>query len=530
MLLAEGHLLIEDVPGVGKTKLAKALARSIDCSVRRIQFTPDLLPSDVTGVSVYNQENRDFEFKPGAVFANLVVGDEINRASPKTQSALLECMEERQVTVDGITYQLQAPFMVIATQNPIEMEGTYPLPEAQRDRFTARIAMGYPDTARRAGDARRARRPTTRSTTSAPVTDAATVRRLIATVRDVHVADAVKQYAVDLVTATRESPDLRLGASPRATLQLLRTARAVAALEGRDYVLPDDLQALAVPVLAHRIIPTAEAQLGRRTTDAIVAEIVHRLPLPHDRQRSPYDTGSDDGRAHQTGGDDHAGGAARTDHARSLLPRGGRGGRHSPRWSSARRTCCGSRSCWPRCRCSPRPTSAQTRYRLACTRVAASPAGCRSVASARVMLRLQNLSRLPTGTLLLEDRLPYALGSRPRLVLERLGGATGQLGGVHGAGRGARPLRGRPAGGAADRPVRAVRADPVVPQRRPAHRDPAGRRRCRRSGWPASTPAAATAGPGRSPCTARTTSRPGSTARRRPAPGALALDRARSAS
>ena len=158
VLLAEGHLLIEDVPGVGKTKLAKALARSIDCSVRRIQFTPDLLPSDVTGVSVYNQETHDFEFRPGAVFANLVVGDEINRASPKTQSALLECMEERQVTVDGVTYQLQTPFMVIATQNPIEMEGTYPLPEAQRDRFTARIAMGYPDSERRAGHARRARR------------------------------------------------------------------------------------------------------------------------------------------------------------------------------------------------------------------------------------------------------------------------------------------------------------------------------------------------------------------------------------
>ena len=172
VLLAEGHLLIEDVPGVGKTKLAKALARSIDCSVRRIQFTPDLLPSDVTGVSVYNQETRDFEFKPGAVFANLVVGDEINRASPKTQSALLECMEERQVTVDGTTYELQTPFMVIATQNPIEMEGTYPLPEAQRDRFTARIAMGYPDAARRAGHARRAtarhdplRRPARRSPT-----------------------------------------------------------------------------------------------------------------------------------------------------------------------------------------------------------------------------------------------------------------------------------------------------------------------------------------------------------------------------
>jgi MoxR-like ATPase len=289
VMLAEGHLLIEDVPGVGKTKLAKALARSIDCSVRRIQFTPDLLPSDVTGVSVYNQEAHDFEFKPGAVFANLVVGDEINRASPKTQSALLECMEERQVTVDGVTYELHTPFMVIATQNPIEMEGTYPLPEAQRDRFTARIAMGYPDAGAEltmldvhgAHDPLHALRP---------VADAVVVRRMISTVRDVHVATVVREYAVDIVTATREAPDLRLGASPRATLQLLRTARAVAALEGRDYVLPDDLQALAVPVLAHRIIPTADAQLSRRTTDAIVADLIHRLPLPGERRRSPYDT------------------------------------------------------------------------------------------------------------------------------------------------------------------------------------------------------------------------------------------------
>jgi MoxR-like ATPase len=289
VMLAEGHLLIEDVPGVGKTKLAKALARSIDCTVRRIQFTPDLLPSDVTGVSVFNQENHDFEFKPGAVFANLVVGDEINRASPKTQSALLECMEERQVTVDGITYELQTPFMVIATQNPIEMEGTYPLPEAQRDRFTARIAMGYPDAGAELAmlDVHGSRDPLH---ALRPVSDAVIVRRMINTVRDVHVAGAVRQYAVELVTATREAPDLRLGASPRATLQLLRTARAVAALEGRDYVLPDDLQALAVPVLAHRIIPTADAQLARRTTDAIVADLIHRLPLPGERRRSPYDT------------------------------------------------------------------------------------------------------------------------------------------------------------------------------------------------------------------------------------------------
>jgi MoxR-like ATPase len=296
VLLAEGHLLIEDVPGVGKTKLAKTLARTIDSSVRRIQFTPDLLPSDVTGVSIYNQETHDFEFKPGAVFANLVVGDEINRASPKTQSALLECMEEHQVTVDGVTYELQTPFMVIATQNPIEMEGTYPLPEAQRDRFTARIAMGYPSAQAELAmlDGHGARDPLTGLK---PVVDANMIRRMIASVRNIHVADAVKQYAVDLVNATREAPDIRLGASPRATLQLLRTARAVAALDGRDFVLPDDLQVLAVPVLAHRIIPTADAQLARRTTDAILAELIRRLPLPHDRGRSPYDTravGGDD--------------------------------------------------------------------------------------------------------------------------------------------------------------------------------------------------------------------------------------------
>jgi MoxR-like ATPase len=295
VMLAEGHLLIEDVPGVGKTKLAKALARSIDCSVRRIQFTPDLLPSDVTGVSVYNQDNHDFEFKPGAIFANLVVGDEINRASPKTQSALLECMEERQVTVDGTTYELRVPFMVIATQNPIEMEGTYPLPEAQRDRFAARIGMGYPDAGAELAmlDAHGATDPLYALES---VSDAEMVRKLIATVREIYVADEIKQYAVNLVNVTREAPDLRLGASPRATLHLLRTARAIAALDGRDHVIPDDLQSLAVPVLAHRVISTADAQLSRRTTDAIIADIVHRLPLPTERQRSPYQRPTD--RAH----------------------------------------------------------------------------------------------------------------------------------------------------------------------------------------------------------------------------------------
>jgi len=279
VLLAEGHLLIEDVPGVGKTMLAKALARSIDCTVRRIQFTPDLLPSDVTGVSVYNQDRRDFEFKPGAVFANIVVGDEINRASPKTQSALLECMEERQVTVDGVTYELETPFMVVATQNPIEMEGTYPLPEAQRDRFTARISMGYPAPSAELEMIDRHGMTSPLDELEA-VSDALEMAKLIQAVRTVHVAEPVRRYVVDLVTATRTSPDLRLGASPRATLHLLRTARAQAALDGREYVLPDDVQALAPAVLAHRLLLTAEAQIGRRTAEAVVSELVTRVPVP----------------------------------------------------------------------------------------------------------------------------------------------------------------------------------------------------------------------------------------------------------
>ncbi|RFU38954.1 MoxR family ATPase [Actinomadura logoneensis] len=282
VLLAEGHLLIEDVPGVGKTLLAKALARSVDCSVRRVQFTPDLLPSDITGVSAYNQELREFEFKPGPVFANIVVGDEINRASPKTQSALLECMEERQVTVDGTTYPLERPFMVIATQNPVEMEGTYPLPEAQRDRFTARISMGYPDPSAELEmlDAHGGADPLAELE---PVAHAADVRALIEVVRRQHVAQSVRQYAIDLVTATRNHPELRLGASPRATLHLVRAARAYAALDDRDYVLPDDIQELAVPVLAHRLLPSAEAQVERRRPEHVLTELVHRLPVPSPR-------------------------------------------------------------------------------------------------------------------------------------------------------------------------------------------------------------------------------------------------------
>jgi MoxR-like ATPase len=283
VLLAEGHLLIEDVPGVGKTMLAKALARSIDCSVRRIQFTPDLLPSDITGVSAYNQERREFEFKPGPVFANIVVGDEINRASPKTQSALLECMEERQVTVDGHTYDLDRPFMVIATQNPVEMEGTYPLPEAQRDRFTARISMGYPEPGAELQMLDVHGRTSPLDDLS-PVARAGDVREMVELVRNVHVASSVRDYAIALVTATREHPELRLGASPRATLHLVRAARAYAALEDRDYVLPDDLQYLAVPVLAHRLLPTAEAQVERRLPEHVVAELVARVPVPDPRR------------------------------------------------------------------------------------------------------------------------------------------------------------------------------------------------------------------------------------------------------
>lgn len=275
VLLAEGHLLIEDVPGVGKTMLSKALARSIDLTVRRIQFTPDLLPSDVTGVSIFNQDTRQFEFRPGGIFANIVIGDEINRASPKTQSAMLECMEERQVTVDNQTFTLDAPFMVIATQNPLEMEGTYALPEAQRDRFLARVSMGYPVPAAEIAmlSARTTLSPIDELE---PVTDAAEIRKLISVVSGVHVSPAVQRYAVALATATRRSPELRLGASPRATLHLVRAARASAAMTGRDFVLPDDVQALAPTVLAHRLLPATRS--GREPAE-ILAGILESVPV-----------------------------------------------------------------------------------------------------------------------------------------------------------------------------------------------------------------------------------------------------------
>ena len=278
-MIAEGHLLIEDVPGVGKTMLAKAIARSVDCSFRRIQFTPDLLPTDITGVNVFNQEQRDFEFKPGAVFANIVLGDEINRASPKTQSALLECMEERQVTVDTETYQLGTPFMVIATQNPIEHEGTYPLPEAQLDRFMLRLSIGYPSPEVEAEIL---------ATHSAgaplgdigPVTDAPGVAEMIMQAREVHVAPTLRRYIVDLIEATRHHGDIYLGASPRAALMILRAARAMAAADERDYVIPDDVKALAVPALAHRIIVTADAVMSGRGPEVILQEILAEVAVP----------------------------------------------------------------------------------------------------------------------------------------------------------------------------------------------------------------------------------------------------------
>jgi MoxR-like ATPase len=278
-LLAEGHLLVEDVPGVGKTSLAKALARSIDCSVSRVQFTPDLLPGDITGMSVFNRQSTEFEFRPGPVFANIVIADEINRASPKTQSALLECMAENQVTVDGAAYPLAAPFMVVATQNPIEMDGTYPLPEAQRDRFTARVSVGYPDLAAELAmvDEHSAADPLD---LLRPVTDARLVARLVEAVRRVHVAPEVRQYCVELVGATRRLPELRLGASPRATLQLVRAAKAQAALSGRGFVVPDDVQTVAVPVLAHRLLLTPDAVASRRSATDIVRTLLGRQAVP----------------------------------------------------------------------------------------------------------------------------------------------------------------------------------------------------------------------------------------------------------
>ena len=282
-MLAEGHLLIEDVPGVGKTSLAKAIASSIDCTWRRIQFTPDLLPSDVTGVSVYNRASGTFEFRPGGIFANVVLGDEINRASPKTQSALLEAMEERQVTIDATTYRLDAPFMVIATQNPVEHEGTYPLPESQLDRFLMRIRMGYPDRAAELAMLELHGADAVAAEDLDPVATAKEVVAMVATACAVHLAPSLRGYIIDIAEATRRHPQLALGVSPRAALALQKSARARAASQGRDYVVPDDLKAMAGPVLEHRLVLSPEAQLQGLTQSEVLASALAAVPVPTGR-------------------------------------------------------------------------------------------------------------------------------------------------------------------------------------------------------------------------------------------------------
>lgn len=283
-LLARGHLLIEDVPGVGKTMLARALARSTGCTFQRVQFTPDLLPSDVTGVSVFNQGTRDFEFRPGPIMAQVVLTDEINRATPKTQSALLEAMEERQVTVDGVTHRVPDPFMVMATQNPIEYEGTFPLPEAQLDRFLMRIQLGYPSPTDEVLilDAQQSQHPIEALEV---VTSAREVLELQEAVREIYVDALIKQYVVTLVNATREHESVYLGASPRGSLSLMRAAQAYAMLDGRDFVQPDDVKMLAYPTLGHRVIVSPGARVRNIDSAQVIEESISRVPVPGARAR-----------------------------------------------------------------------------------------------------------------------------------------------------------------------------------------------------------------------------------------------------
>jgi MoxR-like ATPase len=278
-LLCQGHLLIEDVPGTGKTMLARSIARSLGCSFSRIQFTPDMLPSDVTGVSIYNQATRQFEFRPGPIMAQIVLADEINRATPKTQAALLEAMEERQVTVDGVTRPLPRPFMVLATQNPIEYEGTFPLPEAQLDRFLMRIRLGYPETEDevRILERQQFRHPIEELEQVASVEELLEAQEAV---RAVYVAPRLKRYIVDLTRRTRQYPDVYLGASPRGSLTLYRAGQARAAIHGRDFVLPDDVKALAIPALGHRVIVGPTARMRDVTAEQIVEEILRQVPVP----------------------------------------------------------------------------------------------------------------------------------------------------------------------------------------------------------------------------------------------------------
>ena len=278
-MLCGGHILIEDVPGIGKTVLAKSLARSVGCTFKRIQFTPDLMPSDITGINFYNQKSGEFEFRPGPIIANIVLADEINRATPRTQSALLEAMDERQVTIDGATTSLPAPFLVLATQNPIELEGTFPLPEAQLDRFLLRLRMGYPDAAEE--DAILARfEAADPLTTLQPVIESTDLARMSALLPSVHCEPSVRQYVVRLAQATRAHAAVELGASPRASLALFRAARALAAIRGRDYVIPDDVQAVAVVVLAHRVTLSSQSRLRGRDAEGLIRELVGEIPVP----------------------------------------------------------------------------------------------------------------------------------------------------------------------------------------------------------------------------------------------------------
>src|SRR3970040_1007951 len=281
-VVCEGHILIEDGPGVGKTMLAKAMSRSIGCSFRRIQFTPDLLPSDVTGLSIFNQKTQEFEFRPGPIMAQVVLADEINRATPKTQSALLECMEERQATIGGVTYPKASPFRGVATQNPIEYEGTFALPEAQLDRFMLRLRLGYPKAMEEIVilDEQKRLHPIT---DLRQVLDLEELRQMQSAVKEVYVDQAVADYIVRLVGATREHPDVYLGASPRGSINLYRASQALAALDGRDYVIPDDVKTRAVAVLAHRLIVKSQASLREVDPDGIVREILSQVPIaaPH---------------------------------------------------------------------------------------------------------------------------------------------------------------------------------------------------------------------------------------------------------